>query len=132
MRIRNRAMNRGMDDEARAVHRPGGLAQRIALDIDEQKARRRDLAVVQAERIDQEARLRAWHAQRDVVEDELVPAEHVEDAIGGGELDAQRLLLLRHRQLFYGTSGGLIDAGHGLLRASHSRGVQSSPETVSR
>src|SRR6185295_18336268 len=63
--------------------------------------------------VDQEARLGAGHAQRDVVEDHLGPAEHVEDAVAGGELDARLSLGLGHRRVRRGARGVLQVDGHG-------------------
>jgi hypothetical protein len=48
---------------------------------------------VQAVRVDQELRLVARHALRDVVEDHLGPAEVREQAVAGGELEPQRPFL---------------------------------------
>ena len=58
------------------------------------------------------------HAQRDVVEDHLGPAEHVEDAVGGGELDARLALGLGHRRFLHRPRRGLHVDRHGfsLLR----------------
>ncbi len=112
-----RALDRGVDcrmqHEAGAVHRPFGLAHRVAVDVDQYEVRGRDLAVVQAERIDEEMLLRPRHAQRDVVEDQLDPAQHVEDAVRGGELDARLALGIADRRRFCGTRRGLEINAHG-------------------
>src|SRR6185369_3959394 len=49
------------------------------------------------ERIDQEPNLGSGHARRDVVEDHLDPAQHVEDAVAGRELHASLPLGIGHR-----------------------------------
>ena len=46
-----------MDDEAGIVHRMLRLADVVAVEVDLHQVRRRDLVVVEAERVDQEVRL---------------------------------------------------------------------------
>ena len=69
-----------MNHEPREIDRILRLAQRPALDIDQHQVRRRDFTVVQPERIYEERLLRPGHAQADVVEDHLGPAEVIEHA----------------------------------------------------
>src|SRR6185437_8707537 len=52
-----------------------------------------DLGIVQAEGVDEVVIGLAGNTQRDVVVDQLGPAEVIEDAIGGGELDPGRPFL---------------------------------------
>jgi hypothetical protein len=86
VRVRHRFMDRRMDDEAGAVDRPIARPHGVAVDVDENQVGSLDLAVVQAEGVDEEPDLGPRHPHRDVVEDHLDPAEHVEDAIAGREL----------------------------------------------
>ena len=86
-------VDRAVDGEAGRVHMPGRVVQLVALQVDLEQIAGRHLAVVQTERVDQELRTavaadRFGQTQRDVVVNHLGPAQHVEDAVAGGQLDA--------------------------------------------
>src|SRR5688572_23984 len=127
MRLRNRGVDRRMDDETGVVHRPFRLAHRITFDVDQHQVRRRDFAIMQPERIDQEPDLRSGNTHRDVVENHLHPAEHVEDAVGGGQLDARLALGFRHRRFLHRSRRGLQVDGHGLVYSACGWQAHASP-----
>ena len=102
-----------MDQVSSLVDRPPRLAQRIALEVDQHEVRGSDFAIVQAERVDEETDFGARHSRSDVIEDQLIPAEHVEDAIAGGELHARLALGVRHRQLDVAAQLPRVIDGHG-------------------
>ena len=82
-----RRMHRAVDDEAGRVDRERRLLQHLAFDVDLDQARRRDLVEHQAVGIDQVV-LGAGDPGGDVGEDEIVPAEQGDQAVGGGEVEA--------------------------------------------
>ena len=91
-----------MNDEPGAVDGPCARVDQIAVEVDLDQVRCGDLAVPEAEGIDEEVPPRAGHAQRDVVEDHLGPAEHVENTIARRQLDAGIPLLAGHLRLALG------------------------------
>lgn len=93
MRILARRMNRRMNREAWCVHRSKAAVDDTTLDIDLDEIGRGDLAVHQAELIDQEMALRSRNARGDVIVDQLGPAEHVADAIECRQVFARDALL---------------------------------------
>ena len=96
MRVFAHRMDRAVDDEPGLVHRMRRRIHRRALQPDLDQVGGRDLAVIEAERVDEVMALRAGHAQGDVVVDELSPAHEIEDPVAGGELNAQAPFLLGH------------------------------------
>ncbi len=80
-------VHRRMDGEAGGIDGVGGLPDLLALEIDFDQARRRDLLEHQAVGVDEEVMLRAGDARGDVGEDEIVPAVKRHEAVAGGEMD---------------------------------------------
>ena len=95
VRVGHLLVDLAVEGEAGRVDRPVAVADDVALHVHLHQVRRAHLAVVQAEGVDQEVRLGARHAQRDVVVDQLAPAQVIEDAVGRGEPDAGVPLLGR-------------------------------------
>ena len=89
VRVGLRGMNGAMEREAGRVDRPVAGADEPAFEVDLDQVRRGDFAVVQAEGVDEKVRLGPGHAQRNVVVDELAPAQVRKDAVSGGELHAR-------------------------------------------
>ena len=88
-----RGMDRGMDDEAGAVHRGGHIVDLVAVEIDLDQRRGGDLFEHQIVRVDEEVMLGAGDARRDVREDEIGPAEVGDETIRRGEIDTDLPLL---------------------------------------
>ena len=86
LRVVARRVDGAVDDEAGRVDRKRRLLQHLAVDVDLDQARRRDLVEHQPVRVDQEV-LGARDLRGDVGEDEVVPAEQRDQAIGGGEVE---------------------------------------------
>ena len=87
-----RLMDRTVDHEAGRIDRERRIHQRLAVGIDLDQARRGDLVEEQAVGVDQEGMLVAGSPgtpRRDMGEDQVVPAEHRDQAVGGGEVDPQ-------------------------------------------
>ena len=132
-----RRMHRAVDDEAGRVDRERRLLQHLALDVDLDQARRRDLVEHQAVGIDQVV-LGAGDPGGDVGEDEVVPAEQGDQAVGGGEVEAGLPFVVRDpafeagdhaREFGGGVHRGLLQRrnskygpGEAVLRASPVRG----------
>jgi hypothetical protein len=91
------AVDRAMRDETGPVYCVFGGPHRVAVDVHSHQILRRHLAIVQAERVDQEHALRPGYAQGDVVEDQLGPAEQVEHAIARRQLYPSLPLGIGHR-----------------------------------
>ncbi len=89
MRVGQRRMDRRVECEAGRIDRPVGMPDHVAVDVDLHEIRRADLTVMEPERIDQEVAVLARHAQRDMVVDQLGPAEMIEDPVSGRELHAR-------------------------------------------
>jgi len=97
-----------------------GRPHRASVDVDGDKVRGRDFAVVQAEGIYQEERLRTRDAQGDVVEDRFSPSQVIEHPIAGGEpLSCAALgfggrdeAISATRRLVHEQAFGLGGAGH--------------------
>jgi len=87
VQILARHVDRAVNDKAGAVHLIGRLVEDVAVDIDLDQVRGGDLLVEEPIGIDQELILRARHAQRDVVVDQMRPAIVRDQPIGGGEID---------------------------------------------
>ena len=88
MRARDRVVDGRVDGEAGGVDRPARCTDPVPREVDLHQVGGADLAVEQTEGIDQEMLPRTRQTKRDVVVDELDPAEPREDAIAGGELHA--------------------------------------------
>ena len=87
-----RRMNRAVNDEAGTVHAPFAVAPGISVKVDAHQVVRAHFGVVQAESVDQVFRLlacRRGDTYRDVVEDQLGPAQPVKKPITSGEVDSQ-------------------------------------------
>ena len=85
-----RGMDRRMDHEAGAVDGCGRIADRIAVEVDLDQRRGGDLLEHHVVRIDEEMVLRPRHPRREMREDQVVPPVERDEAVGGGEVDAQR------------------------------------------
>jgi hypothetical protein len=90
LRVVASLMDGAVDDEAGRVDRERRILDLVAVEVDLHEARRGDLVEEDAVGIDEELILGAGHAQRDVREDEVFPAEHRAGAIRGCEVDARR------------------------------------------
>ena len=145
-----RRVHRAVDDEAGRVDRERRLLQHLALDVDLDQARRRDLVEHQAVGIDQVV-LGAGDPGGDVGEDEIVPAEQGDQAVGGGEVEAGLPFVVRdpafeagdHAREFGGcVHRGLLerrdskyDPGEAVLRAlvpSAATGLDSTDDRSER
>ena len=93
VRAGNAVVDRRVHGEAGRVHRPVGMPDDVPPQVDAHQVRRGHLGVVQAEGVDQEVLVRTGDADRDVVVDQLGPAEHGEDPVAGGQVDPQPPLL---------------------------------------
>ena len=85
-----------MDDETRLVHIEIGILEHIAVDIDLDQGRRRDLLVEESVGIDQELILGSRHSQGNMVIDQMGPAKMRRQAVSGGELDPRLPFLVAH------------------------------------
>ena len=98
----------------------------LPFEVDLDQVRRAHLRVVQAERVDQVVPVLVRHAQRDVVVDQLGPAEVVEDAVRGGELHAG--VPLGGAEAGRADEGGRgVHGGHGGLLCDPAQARFSSP-----
>src|SRR5262249_20415602 len=68
----------------------------LAVHVDLDQARRRDLLVQQSVRVDEELVLGTRNPQRNMVVHEVRPAMLGDQPVGGGQLDAGLPLLLAH------------------------------------
>ena len=93
VRVRRALVDRAVDGVAGCVHRPFGVAHDLALQRDLDQVGRRHLAVAEPKGVDEEVPLRPRHAHREVAVDRLVPAEMLDQPVGGGELHAELGLL---------------------------------------
>lgn len=75
-----------MQDEAGSVEGEVGGARidGVALQVDLDQRGRRDLRILQAERVDEEVLVRLVYSNGDVVVDQLRPAVQVHQTINGG------------------------------------------------
>lgn len=84
-----------MDGEAGRVDAVLALGELVAVQVDLDEARGRDLVEHQPVGVDEEVMLGAGHAGGDVGVDQIVPAVQRDEAIGG-EVDPLLPLGLRH------------------------------------
>jgi len=89
VQILARHVDRAVNDKTGAVHLIGRLVQNVAVDVGLDQVRGGDLLVEKAIGVDQELILRARHAQRDVIVDQMRPAIVRDQPIGGGKIDAR-------------------------------------------
>ncbi len=89
-------VNRGMDGEARRVHRVRRVSDCLAVEPDFQKARRRDLLEHHPIGVDEKMMLRAWNACRYMRENEIVPAMERDEPIACGQIDADAAFGIGH------------------------------------
>ena len=89
-------VDRRMDGEAGRVDAVVALGELVAVEIDLDQARGRDLVEHQAVGIDQEMMFRSRHARGDVGVDQIVPAIMRDQPVAGGEIDALGPLGLGH------------------------------------
>jgi hypothetical protein len=113
--FRARPVDRAGDREAAAVDRVLRGFDRIASAVDLDQGRGGDLLIQHAVGVDQEVILRPGHAGGDPRVDQIRPAEPVDEAVAGGEIDP-------------GLPFRRGPAGRGHLRYRHAR---FSPETNS-
>ncbi len=88
VRVGQGGVDRAVEGETGRVDGPVVVADDVPVHIDLDQVGRGDLGVVQAEGVDEEVVVRPRHAQRDVVVDQLGPAQVGKDAVTGGELHA--------------------------------------------
>ena len=105
MRIVPYRVDGAVDGEAGGVHREFRGQEFVAVHVDFHQAGRGDFIEHQTVGVDQELRLAArdavGQAQADVGEHQIAPAVHGHQAVGGGELAAQRPFFFAH-QFFHG------------------------------
>src|SRR5580765_4561858 len=104
----DRSMYRAMGYEAGQVDRIVRGPHRPSLQIDCHQIRGRDLAVVQAERVDQKDQIGPGDAQGNVIKDQLRPAQVVENPIARGKPDTRLPLRIGNRQQPLTTAGRLL------------------------
>ena len=119
-------MDGAVEGDAGRVHGPVGVTDDATLKVDLDQIRCADLGVVQPERIDEVVPRLVGHAQRDVVVDELGPAEPVEDAIGRRELDA-RLPLFGAEAGRANERARRVDGVHAVLLGSDRHSTTAAP-----
>jgi hypothetical protein len=91
-----RGVNGGMDKNTRRIYRVVGVFDYIAMNINLNQIRGFDLAVVQAEWVDQEMLFGPWHLNGNMVVDHFTPTHIVEDSVAGCELYSPFLFSLCH------------------------------------
>ena len=89
-------VNGGMDKNTRRIYRVVGVFNDTAININLDQIRGFDLAVVQAEWVDQEVLFGPWYLHGNMVVDHFAPTHIVEDSIAGCQLDSQFLFCLCH------------------------------------
>ena len=91
-----RGMNGGVDNNPRRIYRVVGVFNYVAININLDQIRGFDLAVVQAEWVDQEMLFGPWHLNGNMVVDHFAPTHIVEDSVAGCELYSPFLFSLCH------------------------------------
>src|SRR5471030_382374 len=80
-------VNCAMNDETCGIDRVIRRTQDFTVQVDLDQVGSRDFVVSQSERVDQEVLVRTGHTQRNVIENQLGPAEHMKHAIRCGEIE---------------------------------------------
>ena len=106
------AVDGAMEGEAGRVDRPAAAADDVAVAIHLDQVGRAHLGVVQAEGVQQKVPRLAGHPQRQVVVDQLFPAQVRKDAVGRRQLHPRRPF---GRGDVFGAGVGGIEVGHGGL-----------------
>ena len=88
MGIRNVGVHGAVDGQPCRIDGVLTVAEDFAGQVDLHQVRCGDFIVSKSERVDEELIVGTRHAQRDVVEDQFMPAQHEEHAIGRGQFDA--------------------------------------------
>jgi len=87
--IQTRGVNRAVNYETCRVHGPLARHELVAVLVDLHQAARGDLLEKHAIGVDEKRVVLARETGRDVREDEVVPPEHRDEAVAGGQIDAE-------------------------------------------